>query len=66
MKGASLVKLTIAAGVGATIAYVFDPVRGRRRRAELKDRGHPGRPARPDHWYRTARLGGYTDSGRPA
>jgi osmotically-inducible protein OsmY len=38
MRGASLVKLTIAAGVGATLAYVFDPVRGRRRRAELKDR----------------------------
>jgi osmotically-inducible protein OsmY len=39
MRGANLVKLTIAAAVGATLAYVFDPVRGRRRRAELKDRG---------------------------
>ena len=39
MRGASLVKLTMAAAVGATLAYVFDPVRGRRRRAELKDRG---------------------------
>jgi hypothetical protein len=39
MRGTNLVKLTIAAAVGATLAYVFDPVRGRRRRAELKDRG---------------------------
>jgi aryl-alcohol dehydrogenase-like predicted oxidoreductase len=38
MRGASFVKLTLAAGVGATLAYIFDPVRGRRRRAELKDR----------------------------
>jgi BON domain len=39
MRGANLVKMTVAAAVGATLAYVFDPVRGRRRRAELKDRG---------------------------
>jgi len=39
MRGANLVKMTIAAAVGAALAYVFDPVRGRRRRAELKDRG---------------------------
>jgi len=39
MRGANLVKLTIAAAVGAMLAYVFDPIRGRRRRAELKDRG---------------------------
>ena len=39
MRAANLVKVTIAAAVGATLAYVFDPVRGRRRRAELKDRG---------------------------
>jgi hypothetical protein len=39
MRGANLVKLIIAGAVGATLAYVFDPVRGRRRRAELKDRG---------------------------
>jgi osmotically-inducible protein OsmY len=39
MRAANSVKLTIAAAVGATLAYVFDPVRGRRRRAELKDRG---------------------------
>jgi acyl dehydratase len=39
MRGANVVKLTVAAAVGATLAYVFDPARGRRRRAELKDRG---------------------------
>ena len=39
MRGANLVKLIIAGAVGAALAYVFDPVRGRRRRAELKDRG---------------------------
>jgi osmotically-inducible protein OsmY len=39
MRGANLVKLIIAAALGAALAYVFDPVRGRRRRAELKDRG---------------------------
>lgn len=38
MRGANLVKLTLAAAVGASLAYIFDPVRGRRRRAELKDR----------------------------
>jgi BON domain len=37
-RGANLVKLIIAAALGAALAYVFDPVRGRRRRAELKDR----------------------------
>jgi osmotically-inducible protein OsmY len=39
MRGANLVKLIIAAAAGAALAYVFDPARGRRRRAELKDRG---------------------------
>jgi osmotically-inducible protein OsmY len=39
MRGANLVKLVIAVALGAALAYVFDPVRGRRRRAELKDRG---------------------------
>jgi hypothetical protein len=39
MWGASLVKLTCAAAAGATAAYLFDPARGRRRRAELRDRG---------------------------
>lgn len=39
MRGANLVKMTLAAAVGAALAYVFDPIRGRRRRAGLKDRG---------------------------
>src|SRR5262245_5768564 len=39
MRGANLAKLIVAVAVGAALAYVFDPVRGRRRRAELKDRG---------------------------
>ena len=38
-KGANLVKVTIAGAAGAGLAYMFDPARGRRRRAELKDRG---------------------------
>jgi osmotically-inducible protein OsmY len=37
--GAGLVKMTLAAAVGAALAYSFDPVRGRRRRAEMRDRG---------------------------
>jgi BON domain len=39
MRGTNLVKMTMAGAVGAGLAYVFDPIRGRRRRAELKDRG---------------------------
>jgi BON domain len=39
MKGAGLVKMGVAGAAGAGLAYAFDPVRGRRRRAELKDRG---------------------------
>jgi hypothetical protein len=39
MKGAGLVKLGVAGAAGAGLAYAFDPARGRRRRAELKDRG---------------------------
>jgi osmotically-inducible protein OsmY len=39
MWGAGLVKLSLAATVGAGLAYAFDPARGRRRRAELRDRG---------------------------
>lgn len=38
MRGTSLTKLTAAAGAGAVLAYLFDPDRGRRRRAELRDR----------------------------
>jgi hypothetical protein len=32
-------KLGVAGAAGAGLAYVFDPARGRRRRAELRDRG---------------------------
>jgi BON domain len=39
MWGAGLVKLSLAAAAGAAAAYVLDPVRGRRRRAEIRDRG---------------------------
>src|SRR5918995_817270 len=39
MRGASLMKLGVAGAAGAGLAYVFDPARGRRRRAELRDRG---------------------------
>jgi osmotically-inducible protein OsmY len=39
MRGANLVRLAIAAAVGAVLAYMMDPARGRRRRAELRDRG---------------------------
>lgn len=38
MRGAGLMKLTLAAATGAGLAYAFDPARGRRRRAELRDR----------------------------
>lgn len=38
MWGAGLVKMSLAAAAGACLAYAFDPARGRRRRAELRDR----------------------------
>jgi hypothetical protein len=39
MWGAGLVKLSLAAAAGAGLAYAFDPARGRRRRAQMRDRG---------------------------
>ncbi len=39
MGGAGLIKLSLAAAAGAAAAYCFDPARGRRRRAEIRDRG---------------------------
>jgi BON domain len=39
MRGAGLVKLSLAAAAGAGAAYAFDPARGRRRRAQMRDRG---------------------------
>jgi BON domain len=39
MRGAGLAKLSLAAGAGAGLAYAFDPARGRRRRAQMRDRG---------------------------
>jgi osmotically-inducible protein OsmY len=38
MWGTGLVKMSVAAAAGAGLAYAFDPARGRRRRAELRDR----------------------------
>jgi osmotically-inducible protein OsmY len=38
MWGAGLVKLALAAAAGAGLAYAFDPARGRRRRAQMRDR----------------------------
>lgn len=38
MAGAGLVKMSVAAAAGAGLAYAFDPARGRRRRAEMRDR----------------------------
>jgi hypothetical protein len=39
MRGAGFVKLSLAAAAGAGAAYAFDPARGRRRRAQMRDRG---------------------------
>jgi hypothetical protein len=39
MWGAGLAKLSLAAAAGAGLAYAFDPARGRRRRAQMRDRG---------------------------
>lgn len=39
MSGAGLVKFSLAAAAGAALAYAFDPARGRRRRAAVRDRG---------------------------
>lgn len=38
MWGAGLAKLSLAAAAGAGLAYAFDPARGRRRRAQMRDR----------------------------
>lgn len=38
MWGSGLMKMALAAAGGAATAYLYDPVRGRRRRAELRDR----------------------------
>lgn len=63
MKGANLAKLTLAAAAGAGAAYVCDPVRGRRRRAELRDRGraafrHELRTIERQASYRKGRAAG--------
>jgi BON domain len=38
MWGAGFAKLSLAAAAGAGLAYAFDPARGRRRRAQIRDR----------------------------
>jgi hypothetical protein len=38
MWGAGFAKLSLAAAAGAGLAYAFDPARGRRRRAMMRDR----------------------------